>query len=356
MSEELDRLVDRSALASFLEDAVGPADGLSVERHQAGHSNETVFVRWGDREFVLRRPPAGATAESAHDVLREARFMDALADTTVPVPEIVATCDDHEVIGSDFVVMERLEGDVVRTVEPDRFATPDQRRRIGETLLDTLVAIHDVDPEAVGLGEVGRPAGYLERQVDTWRTQLEEWLLPATEHDRPVPAAGAVGEWLASNVPEEAAHRLVHGDYKLDNVMLGPGTPPTIVGVFDWEMATLGDPLADLAWLLLFWRDADDPEPDLPAELTPRLTAREGYPTRPALIERYESATGIDFEHRRFYYGLAAYKIATACEAMYFRYRSGEADDPMYPHLEAGVPAMMRRARRIVDGEAPIVT
>ncbi|MFB6255569.1 MAG: phosphotransferase family protein [Haloplanus sp.] len=347
----LARLVDRAGLREFLAAELGSADGFHIERHQVGHSNETLFLSWGDRELVLRRPPPGETAESAHDVLREARFIDAVADTEVPVPNVVATCDDHSVIGSDFFLMDRLAGDVIREREPERFAVADQRRRVGMELVETLVSIHDVDWRSIGLTEFGPGEGYLDDQVDLWRRQLEEWLLPKTEAERELPYVRDVADWLAANVPAEADETLVHGDFKLDNVMFGPGTPPAVVGVFDWEMATVGDPLADLGWLLLFWPDATDPEHEIPDSLLPGIPAREGYPTRRDLVTRYEEATGREFANERFYRALAAYKITTACEAMYLRYVSGEADDPMYPLLETGVPAMAERAMRLVEGD-----
>jgi aminoglycoside phosphotransferase (APT) family kinase protein len=349
-----DEPLDRDALAAFLDREVGPADALTVTGEGDGLSNETLFVRWGDRDLVLRRPPAGDHAEGAHDVLREARVMDAVADE-VPAPDVVATCDDPDVLGREFVLFERLDGDVLRTDEPERFATPDHRRTVGERLVDTLADIHTVDHEAVGLaaGEFGYPEGYLERQVETFTEQLE-WFLPTTEQDREVPHVREVGEWLAEHVPEEADHTLVHGDYKLDNVMYAPGTPPEITGVLDWELATLGDPLADLGWMLVFWRDAGDPEPALPEGLAPRFMEHEDYPTRRELVERYEDRTGRTFTDERFYRGLAAYKIVTTTEAMYYRYRSGDADDPLYGALEAGVPELARRAKRIVEGEEPL--
>ena len=354
---EATELVDRTALAEFCREELGGDDEteLSVAYHGDGLSNETLFVDWGGRELVLRRPPAGAHDDGAHDVLREARVMDAVAGE-VPVPAVAAPCDDPELIGSEFVLLERLDGDVLRTSEPERFATADARRAVGERLIDTLAGVHAVEYEAVGLheGEFGYPAGYLERQVETFRQQLEEWLLPMTEHDRRVPHVRAVGEWLAENVPDEADHTLVHGDYKLDNVMFAPGTPPVPVGVLDWELATLGDPLADLGWLLVFWRDDGDPEPVLPEGLVPTFMERPGYHSRRELVARYEGRTGREFTNERFYRGLAAYKITATCEAMYFRYRSGDADDPLYPALEEGVPALARRARRIVDGEEPL--
>jgi aminoglycoside phosphotransferase (APT) family kinase protein len=349
-------LVDRAALAEFCRTELGggPDTDLAVEHHGGGLSNETLFLEWGARDLVLRRPPAGDHAEGAHDVLREARVMDAVAGA-VPVPTVVATCDDPDVLGCDFVLLERLAGDVLRTSEPERFATAEHRLAVGERLVDTLADIHAVDHDAVGLaaGDFGYPAGYLERQVETFTEQLD-WFLPTTEQDREVPHIREVGEWLADNVPEATDHTLVHGDYKLDNVMFAPGTPPEIAGVLDWELATLGDPLADLGWMLLFWRDEGDPEPALPEGLVPTFMQGDGYPTRRELVARYEERTGREFTNERFYRGLAAYKIVTTTEAMYFRYRAGDADDPLYPALEEGVPELARRAKRIVDGREPV--
>jgi len=372
---DADDLVDEPALADFCRAEVGGGAGtdLAVEYHGDGLSNETLFLTWGDRELVLRRPPVGDHAEGAHDVLREARVMDAVAGE-VPVPAVVATCDDPDVLGCDFVLLEQLDGDVLRTSEPERFANADARRRVGEALVDTLAEIHAVDHEAAGLheGEFGYPEGYLERQVETFTEQLE-WFLPTTEQDREVPHVREVGDWLADNVPAEADHTLVHGDYKLDNVLFGPGTPPAVAGVLDWELSTLGDPLADLGWLLLFWRDGGarsapghasgersdpratgDPDPALPEGLVPTFMEHGDYPTRRELVAGYEARTGREFTNERFYRGLAAYKIVTTTEAMYFRYRAGDADDPLYPALEEGVPKLARRAKRIVDGEEPL--
>ena len=352
--DAVSRLVDREGLRAYLSERFGDEETFELERHLEGHSNETLFVTWGDREFVLRRPPLGDTEETAHDVLREHRVMSALQETGVPVPPTVAACEDDAVIGVEFFLTERLEGDVIRDEEPPRFRTPDTRERITDELLSTLVAIHDVDVDAVGLADFGRPEGYLERQVGGWREQLEEWLLPRTESHRELPHVREIGAWLADNVPEEYDHTLVHGDYKLDNVMFGPGTPPELVGVFDWEMSTLGDPLADLGWLLTFWRDPDDPDLDIPEELTPTITVREGYPTRGELVSEYEARTGREFVNARFYRTLNAFKITVACEAMYLRYVSGAADDPMYPVLEEGVPALARRAKHVLDGDLPL--
>ncbi|NUB93166.1 phosphotransferase family protein [Haloterrigena sp. SYSU A121-1] len=353
MSDEYyERLVDEDALVAYLGEHLGEVDDYEIERHQEGHSNETLFVTWGGEDLVIRRPPPGETADTAHDVLREHRVTAALADTDVPVPETKVACDDHDVIGSDFYVMERLEGDVLREDEPERFADPDYRRRIGEELVDTLAKIHRLDYEEIGLGEFGRPAGYTQRQVDRWGKQLS-WAFEVTEDEREVPDLYEVGDWLEANVPEDHPHSLVHGDYKLDNVMFAPGTPPELNAVFDWEMATLGDPRADLGWMLSYWRDPKDPEPEIP-ELVTRFMEREGYPTRVELVDRWEELTGLEFEHERFYRTLAVYKLAGLGEMFFRRHLEGNADNPLYPKMEDRVPALAARAKRILEGDEPL--
>jgi aminoglycoside phosphotransferase (APT) family kinase protein len=346
------RLVDQDALAAYLEAELGPADAFTVERHTEGHSNETLFVTWGGRDLVIRRPPPGETADTAHDVLREYEVMSALQDTGVPLPETVLACEDHDVLGSDFYVMERLEGDVLRDDEPERFATEQRRRRLGEQLVDTLAAIHQVDYEAAGLGEFGHPPGFTQRQVRRWSEQYS-WAFSTTAEQREVPAVYELMEWLEENVPDEHPHTLVHGDYKLDNVMFGPAENPEVVGVFDWELSTLGDPRTDLGWMLSYWRDSGDPEPVTP-DLTSRFMERPGYPTRKELVDRWEAKTGLTFEHERFYRVLALYKLGALGEMFYARYLAGDSDDPLYPLMEERVPALAERALEVAHGERPL--
>jgi aminoglycoside phosphotransferase (APT) family kinase protein len=347
-----DRLVDETALRAYLERELGEARTFAVERHRAGHSNETLFVTWGDDEFVLRRPPAGETAEKAHDVLREYRVMDALQETPVPLPETVLACEDESVIGAEFFLMARLDGDVVRDAEPARFSTPEHRRRVGEELVDALAAIHDVDPAAVGLAEFGHPEGFAARQVERWSQQLM-WAFDTTADEREVEALYDVMAWLQDHAPESHPHTVVHGDFKLDNVMFAPGTPPDLVGVFDWEMATLGDPRTDLGWLLSFWRDPGDPE-TAADEFYPTFLAHEDYPTRRDLVDRWEDATGLTYEHDRFYRTLALYKLAGLGEMFFARHLQGDADDPLYPKMRETVPALATRAQRVIDGDVPL--
>jgi aminoglycoside phosphotransferase (APT) family kinase protein len=353
MSEDyFERLVDEEALAGFLTGRVGPAEAYDVCRHEQGHSNETLFVTWGDRELVIRRPPPGETAETAHDVLREYRVVEALQDTDVPVPPTVTACDDPAVIGSDFYVMDRVDGRVLRDEEPEAFATGEARRRIGTELVDTLAAIHTLDYGAVGLGDFGRPAGYTQRQVDRWGKQLA-WAFEVTAEERTVPALDRVGAWLDEHCPDSHPHALAHGDYKLDNVMFGGSRRPELVAVFDWELCTLGDPRADLGWMLSYWRDQGDPAP-ASDHLASRFVEHPGYPTRRELVDRWEERTGLTFEHERFYRALAVYKLAGLGEMFYRRYLEGNADDPIYPAMAEDVPALADRAVRIVEGDEPL--
>ncbi len=352
-SEYFSRIVDEESLREYLTDTLGPVETYDVSHHQEGHSNETLFVTWGSQELVIRRPPPGDIAENAHDVLREYRVIDALQGTSVRVPTTVLACDDHSVIGSDFYAMVRQDGNVLRNEEPTRFSRPDARERIGHEVIDRLVEIHEVDYESVGLesGDFGYPPGFTERQVRRWSEQLA-WAFEVTTDERDVDALYDVKEWLYENLPDDDEHpdTLVHGDYKLDNLMFGPGDEPEITAIFDWEMATLGDPFTDLGWMLSYWREERDPDPPIHSLAQPFLT-REGYPTRRELIDRYERKTGFSFDNATFYWFLAVYKLAGLGEMFFRRYLEGNSADPMYPMMEEGVPALADEALSIIDGE-----
>jgi aminoglycoside phosphotransferase (APT) family kinase protein len=347
---EAEELVDEEELSAFLAEHIGDTERLEVERHDEGFSNETLFVTWGDRELVLRRPPVGETADTAHEVLREYEVMDALQDTGVPVPHTVAACRDDSVIGCDFYVMDRLEGDVVRFSEPERFGEPDTRRQVAEEVVDTLAAIHSVNPEEVGLEEFGRPEGFTRRQVDRWTEQIE-WAFEETTQERDVPALREVGDWLDDKVPQSHDGTLVHGDYKLDNLIFAPDGV-RIAGVLDWEMSTLGDPLCDLGWLLFFWRDEGDEESKITQTMLPQFSKKEGYPSREELVEMYEDRTGVVVENTRFYRVLAAYKMCALGEMFYARYLMGNSDSTFYAMMEDGVPLLAQDALEVIEGES----
>ncbi|MFP4627005.1 MAG: phosphotransferase family protein [Natronomonas sp.] len=351
--EYFDRLVDLDALEAYFEAELGPADSFEVERHEEGHSNETLFVTWDDRDLVVRRPPPGETAETAHDVLREYTVIEALQETNVRVPTTVLSCDDHDVIGSDFYVMEREEGVVIRDEEPDQFADSNLRQTLGEEMIDTLTEIHEIDVASVGLDEFGYPEGFTQRQVDRWEQQYD-WAFEVTTEEREVPEVHEVSAWLQDNVPQDHPHTLVHGDYKLDNVMFGTEAPPEIISIFDWEMSTLGDPYTDLGWMLSYWPDEKDPEDELGASGGNEFLLREGYPSREELVEQYEDQTGLSFENERFYRALAVYKLGALGEMFFRRYLQGNSDDDSYPLFRERVPALARRALRIIEGDQPL--
>jgi aminoglycoside phosphotransferase (APT) family kinase protein len=341
MSETLPPLVDEQALAEFLAANLPGEGDVTVHRHQAGHSNETFFVRRGDDEWVLRRPPRGAFLPSAHDVLREYRVLDALKDTAARVPRTVISCEDESVIGAPFYLMEKVDGVVIRQQLPELF-TEEHRARIGDELVDALVELHSVDPASCGLDTLAKPQGYLERQLKRWTGQLELTM----PFSRPMPDLERIGGWLATNRPESQKTAVVQGDYKLDNVMFAPETPARLIAILDWEMSTLGDPLADLGWMISFWREAGDDTGDLFADTT-RGTEQPGFRTRDELISRYTDATGLDTDKLEWYVVLAIWKLAILLEGSYARHLAGMTDDPFFAQLEHGVPALANKALEI---------
>ena len=350
MREDVQALIDPARLAAHLEAHLpgGVPGPLAVERHLAGHSNETFFLRAGSSEWVLRRPPRGAFLPTAHDVGREFRVLSALSSTPVRVPRPLLMCADAEVIGAPFYVMERVAGVVLRSELPEPFASDvSARGRIGEELVDALAELHDVDWRGVGLEGFGKPVGYLDRQIRRWRGQLA-LTEPLT---RGVEDLHRVGTWLEERVPTTGAATIVHGDYKLDNVMIAPETPTALVAILDWEMSTLGDPLADLGWMLSFWREPSDP-----IELTldeQTVTREPGFSTREDLVARYARRSGreVGLDRLPFYLVLAVWKLAILLEGSYARHLAGVTDDPFFAHMEEGVPALAARAWRLTRGE-----
>jgi aminoglycoside phosphotransferase (APT) family kinase protein len=317
----------------------GPIDAEPVGE---GHSNVTYLVRRGDTELVLRRPPRPPLPPSAHDVLREARLLRAVQDADVRTPRVLLTCDDESVIGAPFYVMERVEGDVITRDLPAALDTEEQRRRIAEQLVDALVEIHAVDWEACGLEGYGKPTGYLDRQLRRFGGLWEH------NKTRELPVLDKLGAWLAEHKPESGPATIVHGDYRLGNVMYAPGAPARLNAIFDWELATIGDPLADVGYLVATWAQPGDPENAISA--LGGLTRRAGFPTRDELIARYEAGSGRSMSDVRWYMTLALWKSAVFLEGSYKRRLAGTTDDPWFDRLETGVPDVAERAWGIATG------
>jgi aminoglycoside phosphotransferase (APT) family kinase protein len=343
-ANEREPLLILRPLQAFL-DAHGLGSGeLDVAPIGEGHSNVTYLVRRAGAELVLRRPPRGPLPPSAHDVLREARLLRALQTTAARVPRVLAVGDDEAVIGAPFYVMERLEGVVVTGTLPAQLDTPGERRRMSEELVDALVEVHAVDWRACGLTDFTRaPDGYLERQVRRFSGLWEH------SKTRELPAIDDVGAWLAATIPRSGPPTIVHGDYRLGNTMMSATAPARLVAIFDWEMATIGDPLADLGYLCALWVERDDPPLGM-FEIS-GATRLEGFLSRDELIARYEQRSGRSMTAIRWYRALALWKAAVFMEGNYRRAVAGTTDDPYLKGFGEGVAQLAERARRLTLGE-----
>jgi aminoglycoside phosphotransferase (APT) family kinase protein len=290
----------------------------SVALISGGKSNLTYRVRSEAGEVILRRPPLGHILPTAHDMGREYRVLTALRDTSVPVPRTfyLGTADSR--LGAPFYVMERVLGHICRDALPAGYAaTAPERAAIGAGLIDVLAALHTVDPERVGLGDFGRPDGFMERQLRRWS---EQWLRSKTDD---LPALDALRDKLAETVPAQQTAAIVHGDYRLDNAILHPSRRGEIVAVLDWELSTLGDPLADLGALLAYWSQDDDDEVLVRARMFGPVTAEPGFPSRAEVVERYASTTGFDVSAIGWYQAFAFFKLAVICQGIAHRAAGG---------------------------------
>jgi aminoglycoside phosphotransferase (APT) family kinase protein len=329
--------------AWFAEHAPAAAPPLAYERIAGGHSNLTYRVSdAGGHEWALRRPPLGKTLSSAHDMAREHRVVAALGGTGVPVAPVVGLCEDEAVNGAPFYVMEFVRGPVLRGTAEAEAAFPDKgdRHRIGMRVADTLAAIHAVDPDAVGLGDLGRKEDYVARQLRRWYGQWEK------SKTRELAAIDSVHDRLAARIPAQVGASIVHGDYRLDNMILADSGE--VAAVVDWELCTLGDPLADLGTLMAYWpeRSAPDVAIGMPANLLP------GFPTREELAARYAEASGRDISALDFYTALGYWKLAIILEGVYARYSAGgygkaDAEDP-------GLQAFALLVERLAEAAAEI--
>ena len=339
-------LIVRRPLADYL-DAHGLGSGeLEAEPIGEGHSNVTYLLRRGDERFVLRRPPRPPLPPSAHDVLREARLLEAVRDADVRTPEVLAACDDESVIGVPFYVMRYVEGTVITGTVPDALDTPEERRRISLELVDALAEMHAVDWRAAGLEGFGKPTGYLDRQLRRFNGLWEH------NKTRELPLVQEVGEWLAAHKPESPDATIVHGDYRLGNTMFADAAPARLVAIFDWEMATIGDPLADLGYMTATWSEPDARGKQTMFDLL-TVTHAEGFLTRDELVARYEERSGRSMSDLRWYQALAIWKAAVFMEGNYKRSLAGTTDDPYLKLFDEGVPQLAEAAHDITKLPAP---
>ena len=326
----------RDALPDLIQD--GPWDAEVIS---GGLSNITYRLRLPGGTVILRRPPLGHTLPRAHDMAREYRVLSALAPTPVPVPEPLVLCTDPDVLGVTFYVMRDVPGTVLRSPLDTERLSPAERGALAGALISTLADLHALSPDAVGLGDYGRHEGYCVRQIRTWGAQWER------SRTRELPDMDLLLARLAELAPEDSACTIVHGDYRLDNtvVSLPPGGAPRIAGVLDWELSTLGDPLADLATTLSYWHDPGDVErAEIP--VAAGLTDKPGFPTGRVLAEEYAALTGRSLDNLSFYLALAWMKLAVICEGVHARYLGGQTVGPGYEKAGNAVPLLTARGLR----------
>ncbi len=347
-----DPLLDRDRLAVWAQRHLPGSGPLEVTRLAAGHSNITYLLdRPGQPRWVLRRPPAGPLLPTAHDVLREYRVLEILGRSGgARVSAVVAACEDPEVIGAPFYVMTASPGVVVRESLPawlddaaaDIGEVHRRRRALGLDVLDALAEVHRVDPVPLIEAGIGRSEGYLPRQLRRWTGQRQGILAAVAAgggRARELPDYDALRDWLESHRPDDVPAAVVHGDYKLDNVLV---EGERVTSILDWEMATVGDPRADLGYLLSFW-----PEPGEAVPLATLVTAHPGFPRRDELVSRWAQGTGREPGDTSWFIALALWKLAILLEASYHRWLAGSSDDAFFAELDTGVPALLARAREV---------
>jgi aminoglycoside phosphotransferase (APT) family kinase protein len=332
---------DHATLAAYLRGKLPDAEKpLDIVQFAGGHANLTYLLRCGETEYVLRRPPLGPVAPSSHDMGREYRVLSVLYKAYPPAPRAYLFCDDPAVIGAPFFIMERRRGVVVRRVVPPQWgggADAAINRKISEVLIDTLADLHNVDPRAVGLETLGKPEGFMRRQVDGWMGRYER------AKTKEVPIVGEMYGWLIANLPPSPTPTLLHNDWRLDNMMLDANDPGRCEAVFDWDMCTTGDPFADLGTLLSAWIEvgeggAGGGQVGMPSNTPGFLTRREA-------VERYGKRRGVDVSNVPYYYVFGIFKIAVVLQQIYVRYHRGQTKDQRFALFEQGAEMLFWKAK-----------
>jgi len=337
--EELDVAKLEPFLRGHFPNEIG---AMRVEQFPNGHSNLTYAIHLGEKEFVLRRPPFGSKVKSAHDMSREFRVLSKLHTWYPLAPEVLLFCDDPSVLGVPFYVMNPINGVILhRDPPPGLDFSPAIARRLSESFVDNLAVLHGLDYQSIGLAELGKPEGYLQRQVTGW---LERYAGSQTQEH---PEVKAIAEWMTQHIPVTQGAALIHNDYKYDNAVLDPNDIAKIAGLLDWEMSTIGDPLTDLGTTLAYWVDANDPDELQAVRWGP--TTFPGSFTRAQIAERYAQKTGRDISHLAFYLTFARFKLAVIVQQIYFRFHQGLTKDQRFATMPKLIQILLRASLRCAE-------
>jgi aminoglycoside phosphotransferase (APT) family kinase protein len=351
IDERPDERLDTGRLEPYLRAHLEAAEGkLVVRQFGGGKANLTYLLHFAAEEFVLRRPPLGPIPPGAHDMRREHRVLSVLPRRFPPAPRSLLLCEEESVIGAVFIVEERRRGFVIRDDIPAQFADrPELNRRIGEALIDALADLHLVSPAEIGLADLGRPEGYVERQLAGW-TRRWQAAQGGDEAERAAAAMAPVLDWLGRHLPESRGAALLHNDYRLDNCLLDGADPGRIEAVLDWDMCTQGDPLADLGYLLNYWVEPGDDQAW--REIAAMPTWRAGFPSRAEAIARYAAHTGFEVSATGWHQVFAAFKLAVIIQQIYIRYVRGQTQDPRFRLYWRRVLGLADKARGLAGSGA----
>lgn len=337
--------LDLDALRQYLEPLLGErARQLTVQQFPGGHSNLTYLLSSGDETWVLRRPPFGSKVKSAHDMSREYRVLSAIHEVFPYAPEPLHFCEDQAILGCDFYLMNYIRGLVIRREYPAELGLyPDQIRQQLLNFSDVLGQLHSIDRSKTALADFGRPEGYVSRQVEGWCRRWQDAVTPDTVN------CDAIMQWLRDNRPAESGMAsIIHNDYKLDNVIFSPEDPLKVIGVLDWEMATVGDPLMDLGCTLGYWVQRSDPEFFRTARTMPTDIA--GAPTRAEIIERFQTRTGLQLDNFDFYFCFGLFRLTVIGQQIYYRYYHGLTKDERFVTFLHKSKALIRMCEMVIEG------
>ena len=337
-----DERVEAERLEPYLRERLPETRGtFSLAQFGGGHANLTYLIRFGENEYVLRRPPLGPVAPGSHDMKREHRVLRDLWRAFSLAPQSYLLCDDHTIIGSDFHVMERRHGIAIRTELPDGYDwTPELNAGVGNMMIDVLASLHQADPDQAGLGDLGRPEGFLGRQLSGWAKRWD-----AARDENAPDAMGDIITWLERGLPGSQHVSLLHNDFKLDNMLVAADNPACAIAVLDWDMCTRGDPLADLGYTLAFWGEAGDEPAWIKGASMP--TWNEGFPTRDEVVQRYAARTGVDCAHADWYHLFGIFKIAVILQQIYIRYLRGQTQDERFAVFGERISGLVDKARSL---------